>query len=409
MSTLFTRDSRKLWLALSAMSVLGLLYVCIVAALTALSTWAERDLHSFPFKEEDWLRYLLPPRVYPQPRPRILLGGPSTVRENVRYERFETAFPQFTIDQGGISLGTIGDVTASLEYVKNVYGVGALPDVMILGISPRFIADIPDVRPFSPGIDRYSPYFSTHEESSGIALIPKTPFASLVARARFLASKEPERFRTAFLALAYHWISDRMNAGKGSPSGAANQVARSSGIDRFLQSPPVARLLRGFGLGSVVDHTVQDLLAWRISPYKYSLNPPYKYGPSADLRKGWWKDVYTWNPAQEEKDTMRRLKRFVDFADACGIEVWVVNFPERDVSRAQFDQANYDSYVRLIKKAFGDRRYLDLREFLTTDEFYDREHSVVSGSVRLTDALIEAIGPSLPDPRARSAGNRSCR
>lgn len=396
-------------LALSAICVLGLLYACIVAALTALSNWAEKDLHAFPFKDEDWLRYLLSSRFDPEPRPRILLGGPSTVRENLRYERFEKVFPEFAIHQGGLSLGTLDDVTASLEYMRRVYGAGSLPAFMILGISPRFIANIPDDRPFSLGIDRYSPHFSARPDASGIALVPKDWFASILARARFLASKQPERFRTALLALAYRWLSVRTVEGGGSQSDTAGKATLPTGIDRVLQNPAVALVFRRVGLPRVLDYTLLELLAWRISPYKYSLSPPIQYRPEANLRTGWWKDVYQWNPLREEQATTASLKRFTDFADACGIEVLVVNLPERDVSRAQFDNANYESYVDLARKAFGDKRFLDLREFLRTDEFYDREHSIARGSLRLTDAVIDELRAALPDPRAaRPTRKQAC-
>ncbi len=408
MWTLFTRDSRKPRLALSAIFALGVLYACIVAALTALSNWAEKDLHAFPFKDEDWLRYLLPSSFDPESRPRILLGGPSTVRENLRYERFEEVFPEFVIHQGGISAGTLDDVTASLEYMRKVYGAGGLPAFMILGISPRFIANIPDDRPFSLGIDRYSPHFSARRESSGIALVPKGWFASLLARAKFVASKGPERFRTALLALAYRWISDRTVGDRGSQSSAGGTTGQS-GIDRLLQNPAAARLLRSVGLSRVLDHTVLELLAWRISPYKYSLNPPRQYGPEVELQEGVWKDIYMWNPLRDEPTTTARLRKFMEFANACGIEVWVVNLPERDVSRSQFDQANYESYLKLVKRSFGDKRFLDLKDFLRTDEFYDREHSLPAGSLRLTDAVIDEVRAKLLDLRAtRATRNRAC-
>ncbi len=120
MSILFTRDFRKAYLALSAVLAAGVLYACIVSSLLAVASWAERDLGAFPFKKEDWLRYLVPSRFGLGNRGSILLTGPSTVRENFRYERFAEAFPDYSIWQGGISLGTIEDVTASLEYVEKV-------------------------------------------------------------------------------------------------------------------------------------------------------------------------------------------------------------------------------------------------------------------------------------------------
>ncbi len=406
---MFTQDSRKFRLALAAVLALGGLYAIIVATLMTLSTWAERDLHAFPFKDEDWLRYLLPSRVPPDGRSRIMLTGPSTVRENLLYERFEAAFPGHAVLQGGISLGTLEDVTASLDYVRMTHGVDALPDLLVLGIAPRFIANIPDERPFKVGIDRYSPHLSTRQRDDGVEFVPKGPWEGIRARAQFLASKEPERFRTALVAVAYRWLAGRDAVGAWA---ADTQGVERSWLDRVLLSPPVPQIVRAAGLARVLHHSLRDLLAWRASPYKYTFDPPIEYGPprhDAGMHDGWWKDVYAWNPARDRQSALAHLQKFKRLAAACGIEVWVVNMPEREVSRAQFDDANYEAYLHLVREAFGGDRLLDLRELLRTDEFYDREHTVPAGSRRLTDPVIGALKSGLPaTPGPGSARSRAC-
>lgn len=402
---MFTRDSRKLRLALAALLTLACLYAGVVGTLIALSNWAERDLDAFPFKDEDWLRYLLPTKVGGTHRSAILLTGPSTVRENLMHERFAAAFPGTAVIQGGISLGTLEDVTAALDYVRRIHGVEALPDRLVLGISPRFIANIPDVRPFKLGIDRYSPHVSTRQEIDGIGLVPKRATDSLRARVRFLVAKEPERFRTALLALLY-----RAMAGRDAMPGWTTDTpgARRSWLDRVMKMPPMPQVVRAAGLGRILELSPLDLLAWRVSPYKYTFNPPIEYGPDADLDKGWWKDVYAWNPLQDWQDAMAHVRKFKGLAQACGIEVWVVNLPERDVSRAQFDATNYQAYLSLVTQAFGEERLLDLRELLRPDEFYDREHTLPAGSRRLTDAVIAAMRSAPATPRNADATRRAC-
>ena len=105
---MFTRDSSKPLLTLSAVLTAGLLYGCIVLALLGLSRWAEQDLDAYPFKQEDWLRYLLPSRFVQQDRDRIMLAGPSTVRENLLYKRFEEEFPEYISTCPGGSLFIAG-------------------------------------------------------------------------------------------------------------------------------------------------------------------------------------------------------------------------------------------------------------------------------------------------------------
>ena len=322
------------------------------------------------------------------------------------HERFAAAFPGHTVIQGGISLGTLEDVTASLDYVRRIHGVDALPERLVLGISPRFIANIPDVRPFKLGIDRYSPYVSTRQEIDGIGLVPKSAADSLRARARFLASKEPERFRTALLALAYRAMAGR-DAVPGWTTDTSDCAALLAG-SRRCTCRPLPQIVRAAGFGRILDHSLLDLLAWRVSPYKYTFNPPIAYGPDADLDKGWWKDVYGWNPLQDWQDAMAHVRKFNALVEACGIDVWVVNLPERDVSRAQFDATNYGAYMSLVGQAFGEERLLDLREFLRPDEFYDREHTLPAGSRRLTDAVIAAMRAAPGTPRNAAASRQAC-
>ena len=390
------------------MAVLGVLYACIMIAFTALANRAEREWHAFPFKDEDWLRYLLPARFGPGAKPRILLAGPSTVRENLRYERFEARLPAFAIQQGGISLGTLDDTTVALEYMGRAYGEAALPDFMIVGLAPRFVANIPDERPFRLGVDRYSPHFSTRTETSGIVLVPKSPLEGLLARARFLVSKEPQRFRTALLAAAHHWISEDGSPGQAVPADGRAAPPPRGIIDRLMQSPPAALVIRRLGLSRVLTFTSADLLAWMISPYKYSLSPHLQYTPGPGLRSGWWTTTYDWDPRENEQATRAKLQRLLKLADACGIALAFVNMPERDVSRAQFDEGKYRAYLDLVQSAIEPRPFLEMRDFLRTDEFHDREHSLPAGSLRLTDAIIDrlqsAILATSPPQRSRRQG-----
>ena len=67
----------------------------------------------------------------------------------------------------------------------------------------------------------------------------------------------------------------------------------------------------------------------------------------------------------------------------------VINMPERDISREMYNPDNYAAYLETVKSTFGpDVPFLDLRLFLQSNEFHDLEHSVVAGSIRLTDEII---------------------
>lgn len=391
---------------LAAVLVLGCLYAMIVAALTALSTWAERDLHAFPFKDEDWLSVLLPLSPAKTDSPRIMLTGPSTVRQNMLHERFDAAFPDHVVMQAGISLGTLEDVTASLDYMRRIHGPNSLPTLLILGISPRFIANIPRERPFQMGIDRYSPYLAIRRQLDGLGFEPKPTWEGLHARAQFLASKGPGRSRTALVAIAYRWLAGR-NAVGGWATGEAG--VQRTWMDRALGTPPMLQLMRTVGLSHMLYPSVLDYMAWYVSPYKYTFDQPIEYGPDAEMLKGWWKDVYAWNPTAAPQLTRAHLQKFNQLVVACGIEVWVVNLPEREVSRTQFKDSHYQAYLHLVREAFGEDRLLDLRELLRNEEFYDREHTLPAGSRRLTDVVIGAVKARFPAAKEPGAvRSRAC-
>jgi len=394
---LFTRDSRKAFSAISAIVSAAVLYACIVIALQMFSTWAERDLHAFPFKQEDWLRYLVSSGFEANDRKTIMLTGPSTVRENFRYERFEAAFPNYHIFQGGISLGTLEDVTAALEYMEKVYGPSALPEILVLGISPRVVANIPDNRPFALGLNRYSPYFFAIQGASRIVLRYKSVLEGLLARTRFIAQKEPERFRTAFLAVANYWLweNDSAQSSESTLGRAMNWLFKTYPVDVFLRASGQWQKARGFHF--------TEIIRWLISPYKYSLNPPHriplipreKFKPDPD---SFWGAVYSWNPKKSEAETRARLRYFADLVKRHAIRTLVVNMPERNASRIIFYERNYDAYLDIVSDELNGIDFINLREFSETDEFYDLEHTTPAGSARLSDEIIRLMKMGRPLP-----------
>ena len=394
MLTLFTQDFRKPFLAVSAILTGVLLYICIVLGMIQISSWAERELDAFPFKTEDWLRYLLPSRFTDIGKDRIMLTGPSTVRENLLYRQFEEAFPDYSIYQGGISLGTLDDVTASLEYIERVYGTQSLPNIVVLGISPRFIGNIPDVRPFSLGLNLYSPFYAARYSEAGIELIPKGLVDSLKSRIDFITHKQNSRSQIAFLAIFNYWLSEG-NDINFDPNAYMNQrTIRQKLADQPFKHKLFKIILRKIDYLRVLDFEFSQVLTWFISPYKYTLDEPHK---PENLKKwltdphSWWRTVYTWNPRKTRTKTAASLKRFTDFIKIHNIQLMVINFPEMDISRELFDEDNYQSYLDIVTESLGDTSFLNFRELLTPEEFFDAEHTVFKGSLRLSNEVIKKL------------------
>src|SRR4030095_10641277 len=135
-----------------------LVYGGVSAALLGLARAVEVRYGSYPWQNEDWLRLLLPTLWGGHRQNRILVAGPSEAREDLLYELFNESFQGLQTFQGGQSQGTFEDLVLTLEYVERVHGRSAVPHTLVLGVTPRFVANIPRGRsPPVAAIDKYSP------------------------------------------------------------------------------------------------------------------------------------------------------------------------------------------------------------------------------------------------------------
>ena len=98
-----TPDSKRLRLSLLAIASVGLVYLVDVVTLQAVARRAESSAAIYPYRDEDWFRYLVPTLWPTHGRPSMLLTGPSTVRENLLVEEFQAAFPGYRVFQGALS------------------------------------------------------------------------------------------------------------------------------------------------------------------------------------------------------------------------------------------------------------------------------------------------------------------
>lgn len=384
---------KKPFLLIKVAAVLGILYFGCATVISSVSVWAERDLGAFPFKQEDWLRYLLPAMFDRPEQHKILLTGPSTVRENLIYEEFVAAFPGYIIEQGGISSGTIEDVNLSLEYIEQAYGHNALPSVIVIGVAPRFIANIPDDRPFKDGINDYSPHLKIIRTDNGDRLESKSVFESLLARVKFFLYKKPSQLQTDALAVVNYWLSRKTidNTREDLPAPKTPLLNR---CDQFFKKPSVKQIMTGTPFYWLADFEFSEVLAEKISPYKYRLFHPIqadKLITRANNKSSWWPRVYSWNPKEHEAQTLKKLKRFIGFINSHNIRLLVVNMPERDLSRAMFNEDNYREYIALLESAFQNKPFINMRDALPPSDFHDLEHARYSGASRLSREVIKHL------------------
>lgn len=370
------RDSKRLRLSLAAVGAAGLIYLGWTVSLQALAHEAEATGEVYPFRDEDWLRYLLPTLWPDDGKPLLLLTGPSAVRENLLVEEFGSAFPEHRTFQGGLSLGTLADVMASLDYIERTHGTGALPTIMVLGVSPRFLAEIPHSRPFAQGLDRYSRHYRVPaRDPDGFGLEAKTGLVGIRDQARFLTQKQTRRYQAAIAWLVATIVGPDLSM----------SLARSRAA-RFVMQP-----LRLIASGRPLDIGIHDFAMEVASPYKYRDMDPYPVeGLTAwlDDPDSWWKDVYRWDPAEDEAVIRARVVALLAFAARHGIDLYVVNLPDRGLSRARYGAGLSDRYIALLDSTFETVPFLDLRCLLEDDEYLDAEHALLPGARRVTERVI---------------------
>ena len=348
--------------------------LAVIAVLQVVAARVEKSGVVYPYKQEDWLRYLLPSLWRGDQRPLLLLAGPSTVRENLLFEEFAAAFPNYRVLNGGLSSGTLGDMMAGLEYVERAYGADALPRVVVLGLSPRFMAEIPRAgRPFGMGLARYSPYFKVPGgDPDGFGLVRKGPLEGAVAHARFLLLKQHERYVAA---------ADWQLAQLVSP-----QLSERIRSTPFMAGP-LGRML--FSSGRVRDIGIHRFALELASPYKYRSGG----NPFGDIdvlldSSAVWRAVWDWDPDRDAPAIRARVAALEQYAQQHGIELFVVNLPEGSRNRIRYRPGYDERYHKLIESAFQPLPVLNLRCLLPDESFLDAEHARLRGARLVTQKSI---------------------
>jgi len=115
-----------------------------------------------------------------------------------------------------------------------------------------------------------------------------------------------------------------------------------------------------------------------------------------------WETIHAWEPARDRGRVTRELRLLLDYTSRHGIELYVVNLPELSWNRALYDRQRYDEYLDLVRSALGTTAFLDLRTFLSDDEFYDTSHPMWRGGIRVSKKVADFIA----ERRAEAATER---
>jgi hypothetical protein len=388
---LFIRDFNKLrLLSLSLGSVL-FLYAALSISLETLAQWAEIHQNSYPWKHEDYLRCLIPDLFKDEGNNRILLTGPSEARESFIYEQFEQEFPHFHAFQASQSLGTFDDLLLTLEYIRDVYGRKAMPSILVLGITLRFVANIPRERsPLVAAINRYSPFYRVEQSFNGPSLIKKDRWEGFLSRVRFLSKQQP-RYLVAFATLLHYLLKENLpykeferEIPRMRPLHSALNLREKSGILAAL------KYAQEVGLATYLGRW----LRLYISPYRYHHRKPLQ----PEVLKAWledpnsfWFKGHVWNPKAEGQMVHTEFARLLEITRRWGTELYVVNLPEHEWNRKEYKPEYYNDYMKLVREALGSTPFLNLRTMLEPEEFFDVGHPTLSGAFSVTNRVIEFI------------------
>jgi hypothetical protein len=376
MWTLFTKDFSKLRLVLLSAGSLALFCIALNAGLMPLSSWAEVRYNLYPFREEDYLRYLLPSMYEGRGHNRLLLAGPSEAREGLLEQAFDRELGGMHAFNAAQSLGTLDDLLVGLEYIEKVYGNDAKPKILVVGITPRFVANIRSADEESPlvkAINRYSPYYRVEETAvAGSYLVPKNKWEGMRGWALFL-HKQPVRYRPALGGLLYETYS---------------------------------RYLKGNALADRLAPILERDLAVSTSPHRERDGGPWspdQLQAALAARRHFWAKTSEWDPSEDATRLQAQLTRLKQLATNWGTQLYVVNLPEHPMTRQTYERGRYQKYLTLTREALGDTPFLNLRELLNSEEFYDLAHPTLEGAQRETDLVVKFVMESRGGVAQRAA------
>jgi hypothetical protein len=343
------------------MLCVGLMFVGVHAALEGTARFAERHLDAYLWKEQDYLRVLSPANHVDRGPGRLLIYGPSEAREGLLPEEFARKLPGLEPYQNSQSIGTLEDGLVVLRYLEGAYGRTAIPEVILLGISTRFIGDLRTrPSPLWDGLDKYSPHYRVVRGTHPPELAPRTFLESLQPRLEYV-KLQSDRYRRGLFAVA---------------SRTATRLAPALAEKRMTWEP--------------------------ISASKHLLG---KYDSEVNTKR-WlaaagnhWALVHAWDPEIDRERVTRELRMYKAFAAKYGSELFIVNLPELSWNRDLYLPGRYDTYLRIVKEAIGDTPFLDLRTFLPDRLFFDDCHPTWEGGIKVSAEVAAFVAAHRQAPR----------
>jgi hypothetical protein len=329
-------------------------WVAVCAIGDRLSVQVERRLGAHLWRFEEWMLLVDPSRYQHGEKPTLQIVGPSESREAFWPQAFRSraGFRGFLNDS--LSMSHLDDAVTQLEYVERAFGASAIGDTLVLAVTPRFaLGYAPGDRPLPIVINRYSTHFSLDESTRPQQLVRKSLAAAALARIR-LAAHSTARYRAALEGVRA-WL-------------------RAGGSPRRLEANLLASHLVGARYATRSAHGKAEYYEWTRSG------------------RGVYEAMRDIDPGDRRDAVLAAFLRIREIASRAGARILVVNMPEGGWLRSGFYAPGYaEAYHDLLCEAAIGLPLLNLRGFLTDDEFFDWSHPTYSASLRLSAHVADEI------------------
>ncbi len=364
-----------------ALSLVAVLASCVAAwvLVCTASEWlarrVEMRLDANLWRFEEWMQLLSPARYPTATRDRIVVIGPSEAREAFWPEPFQQALDGATLVNDSLSLSTFEDGLTQLEYIEKVYGRGAIGDLLLVAVTPRLLQGYaPGQRPLPILLNRYSPHFALDERVEPQALVEKSFAASLLSRIR-LAAHSGVRYQRAFRALLLA-VRARIRGED------LDALFRAHGLvgSRFFDTQPLDK---------------QQYYEWARTGT--GILPSMEY----------FFELRTMDARTRRAAIIGQFERLRAIAARNDCRILVVNMPEGGWARQLFYKPGiHEGYMEVLREAVADLPFVDLREELPDDGFFDWMHPTRDAALTLSRKVAAEIRQRTSDERVERDSRR---
>ncbi len=344
-------DFRRLRLIATAVACAAISYGVTNVALDQLARRMEVHQRAYLWWSEEWMQLFTSSNFVDRGKNRILLSGSSEGREGFVSDEIEAVLPGFEVYNNSYSRNTFAAFLLELQYMDMVYGPSAIPQKIVLGLTPEFAMNVPPIEDsYVPRvINRYSPYV-------GVRI-----FAGETPELRPKGWRGSARARFELLT---------------------HQSRRYQGAMRGVMRATVERLAPEFADRYWVRHKLV------ISTYHH-LPPRDKAEELERARRAG--GLYAADP-NERAATLRAEWAALDaFVKEHQVALYVVSLPQSTWWKKPFDRDFSDEYKRVLLDVLEDTPFLDLSEFLRDDEFYDMTHATLASARRISERVARFV------------------